>query len=93
MNVLLLEHPRTITNDRANDIANTPLASCLLSGYAASALKEKGHGVEMRLRDISTGSRMTIYGKPSLPQSPTSSASTWSTTGGRNFNSSISSKG
>ena len=47
MNVLLLEHPRTITNDRANDIANTPLASCLLSGYAASALKEKGHGVEI----------------------------------------------
>ena len=47
MNVLLLEHPRTITNDRANDIANTPLASCLLSGYAAAALKKEGHGVEI----------------------------------------------
>jgi len=47
MNVLLLEHPRTITFDRANDIANTPLASCLLSGYAAAALKKEGHGVEI----------------------------------------------
>ena len=47
MKVLLLEHPRTITFDRANDIANTPLSSCLLSGYAAAALKKEGHDVEI----------------------------------------------
>ncbi len=47
MNVLLLEHPRTITFDRANDIANTPLSSCLLSGYAAAVCIQKGHGVEI----------------------------------------------
>lgn len=43
MRVLLLEHPRQVTPDRCNDIANTPLSSCLLSGYAAAQLKKDGH--------------------------------------------------
>lgn len=47
MNILLLEHPRTICPERCNDIANTPLSSCLLSGYAAGMLKSKGHRVEI----------------------------------------------
>jgi 5-methoxy-6-methylbenzimidazole methyltransferase len=47
MKVLLLEHPRAICPDRCNDIANTPLSSCLLSGYVAGILKSKGHEVEI----------------------------------------------
>jgi radical SAM superfamily enzyme YgiQ (UPF0313 family) len=47
MKILLLEHPRTISRERCNDIANTPLSSCLLTGYAAAILKSKGHEVEI----------------------------------------------
>lgn len=47
MKILLLEHPRSICEDRCNDIANTPLSSCLLSGQAAGILKSKGHQVEI----------------------------------------------
>lgn len=47
MKVLLLEHPRSVAADRCNDIANTPLSSCLLSGYAAAALTRDGHNVEI----------------------------------------------
>lgn len=47
MKILLLEHPRTLSADRCNDIANTPLSSCLLTGYAAGMLRSKGHVVEI----------------------------------------------
>lgn len=47
MKILLLEHPRAFNPARCNDIANTPLASCLLSGYAAGMLAEAGHDVEI----------------------------------------------
>lgn len=47
MKILLLEHPRSVAPERCNDIANTPLSSCLLSGYAAGMLKGKGHDVEI----------------------------------------------
>ncbi|MBI5075207.1 MAG: B12-binding domain-containing radical SAM protein [Nitrospirae bacterium] len=47
MKVLLLEHPRSITPDRCNDIANTPLSSCLISGYAAGMLEQCGHDVRI----------------------------------------------
>ncbi|ODA42263.1 radical SAM protein [Desulfosporosinus sp. BG] len=47
MKILLLEHPRTIRSERCNDIANTPLASCLLSGYTAGLLASVGHEVEI----------------------------------------------
>ena len=40
MKILLLEHPRSINPERCNDIANTPLSSCLLTGYAAGVLKK-----------------------------------------------------
>ena len=43
----MLEHPRSIMFERCNDIANTPLSSCLLAGYAAGMLKSKGHEVEI----------------------------------------------
>ncbi|MFZ5640810.1 MAG: cobalamin-dependent protein, partial [Bacillota bacterium] len=45
MKILLLEHPRRVSPERCNDIANTPLSSCLLSGYAAGMLTSKGHEV------------------------------------------------
>jgi anaerobic magnesium-protoporphyrin IX monomethyl ester cyclase len=47
MKILLLEHPRSLMPERCNDIANTPLSSCLLTGYAAAMLKKNGHEVEI----------------------------------------------
>lgn len=47
MKVVLLEHPRSITVERCNDIANTPLSSCLLTGYAGAVLSKEGHEVEI----------------------------------------------
>jgi anaerobic magnesium-protoporphyrin IX monomethyl ester cyclase len=47
MKVLLIEHPRAFNPERCNDIANTPLSSCLLSGHAAGALGAAGHRVEI----------------------------------------------
>ncbi|KJR49597.1 hypothetical protein UF75_0151 [Desulfosporosinus sp. I2] len=47
MKILLLEHPRTVCSERCNDIANTPLSSCLHSGYIAGMLKSEGHEVEI----------------------------------------------
>lgn len=43
MRVVVLEHPRILSEKRFNDIANTPLWSCLMGGYAASALAHEGH--------------------------------------------------
>jgi len=47
MKILLLEHPRTVYQERCNDIANTPLASCLHSGYVAGLLISEGYEVEI----------------------------------------------
>lgn len=47
MKVVFLEHPRSITVERCNDIANTPLSSCLLTGYAGAVLVKEGHEVEI----------------------------------------------
>ncbi|HBN27175.1 MAG TPA: B12-binding domain-containing radical SAM protein [Desulfobacteraceae bacterium] len=43
MKIVILEHPRVKSEKHFNDIANTPLWSCLLAGYAASALVNAGH--------------------------------------------------
>ncbi len=40
MKIVVLEHPRIPSKKRFNDIANTPLWSCLMGGYAAAALEE-----------------------------------------------------
>ncbi|MBA3037499.1 MAG: B12-binding domain-containing radical SAM protein [Desulfobacterium sp.] len=45
MNICVLEHPRVRSKERFNDIANTPLWSCLMGGYAASGLRSAGHDV------------------------------------------------
>ncbi len=42
MKIIVLEHPRIPSKTRFNDIAGTPLWSCLMGGYAASALHESG---------------------------------------------------
>ncbi|RNC28553.1 MAG: hypothetical protein AWM53_01387 [Candidatus Dichloromethanomonas elyunquensis] len=47
MKVFLLEHPRQITMDRCNDIANTPLASSLITGCIAGLLDSKGHEIKI----------------------------------------------
>ena len=45
MRICILEHPRIRPHERFNDIANTPLWSCLMGGYAAAILQEAGHEV------------------------------------------------
>jgi radical SAM superfamily enzyme YgiQ (UPF0313 family) len=42
MKIVVLEHPRIASKKRFNDIANTPLWSCLMGGYAAAALEQEG---------------------------------------------------
>ncbi|NOX33050.1 MAG: B12-binding domain-containing radical SAM protein [Deltaproteobacteria bacterium] len=42
MKILVLEHPRIVSEKRFNDIANTPLWSCLMGGYAAASLESEG---------------------------------------------------
>ena len=49
MKVLLLEHPRGRSSTHFNDIANTPLSSCLISGYVASLLQT--NGIETKILD------------------------------------------
>ncbi|MGB3210067.1 MAG: radical SAM protein [Desulforhopalus sp.] len=45
MKTVVLEHPRIGSEKRFNDIANTPLWSCLMGGYAAAALEKAGFDV------------------------------------------------
>lgn len=40
MKIMVLEHPRIRSAEHFNDIANTPLWSCLMGGYAVSALRK-----------------------------------------------------
>ncbi len=45
MKITVLEHPRVLSEKHFNDIANTPLWSCLMGGYVAAALKKNGREV------------------------------------------------
>ena len=47
MRTVLLEHPRAPSAIHFNDIANTPLWSCLMTGYAASSLLDAGFDVRI----------------------------------------------
>ena len=47
MRIVLLEHPRAPSAFHFNDIANTPLWSCLMTGYAASSLLDAGFDVRI----------------------------------------------
>jgi hypothetical protein len=53
MNVIVLEHPRIPSETHFNDIANTPLWSCLMAGYAVSSLRAEG--MTVTLLDASRG--------------------------------------
>ncbi len=53
MKVLLLEHPRGRSTTHFNDIANTPLSSCLISGYIASLLQ--ANDIETEILDTYLG--------------------------------------
>jgi len=47
LRIALIEHPRQPSWEHMNDIANTPLSSSLMTGYAAAALEEAGHEVSI----------------------------------------------
>lgn len=47
MRIVLLEHPRAPSVVHFNDIANTPLWSCLMTGYVASSLLDAGFDVKI----------------------------------------------
>lgn len=55
MKILLLEHPRTISPENSNDIANAPLSSSLFTGYVGSMLSKENdvHIVEGYLEKLS----------------------------------------
>ncbi len=47
MSIFLLEHPRPRTPDRYESVVNTPLSSCLMTGYVASTLKSNNYDVNI----------------------------------------------
>jgi len=47
MKVLLMEHPRSFSQERDNDIANAPLSACLNTGYIGGVLKNYEIPVEI----------------------------------------------
>jgi len=47
LSIVLLEHPRQSSLIHRNDIANTPLSSSLMTGYAAASLMGQGHQVSV----------------------------------------------
>src|SRR3989338_7552039 len=47
MSIILLEHPRPRTPERYESVVNTPLSSCLMTGYIASTLKSNHHDVDI----------------------------------------------
>ncbi len=47
MSIVLLEHPRPRTYERYESVVNTPLSSCLMTGYVASNLKSNHHDVDI----------------------------------------------
>ncbi len=47
MHIVIVEHPRLHSSEHFNDIANTPLCSCLMSGYACAVLGANGFQPEI----------------------------------------------
>jgi anaerobic magnesium-protoporphyrin IX monomethyl ester cyclase len=69
MNIIVLEHPRIPSKTHFNDIANTPLWSCLMAGYATAALREKGKAVNLldaRRRGFDDTAREILRDMPAL---------------------------
>ena len=71
MRICVLEHPRIRSTRRFNDIANTPLWSCLMGGYAAAALQTADNEVifwdtTLSLWDFTKTTRKTLDLAPDL---------------------------
>lgn len=71
MKICVLEHPRIRSVERFNDIANTPLWSCLMGGYAAATLEKNDHEVifwdtTFSLWDFAETSRKILHLAPDL---------------------------
>lgn len=69
MNILVLEHPRIPSKIHFNDIANTPLWSCLMAGYATAALRKRGMTVRLldaRKRGFDDTARKILDAMPAL---------------------------
>ncbi|MGO8944561.1 MAG: B12-binding domain-containing radical SAM protein [Syntrophobacteraceae bacterium] len=68
MRILLLEHPREASEAHFNDIANTPLWSCLMTGYTGAALVRAGFAVDIvdAARWTSAQTVQWLVDKPSL---------------------------
>lgn len=47
MSIILLEHPRPRPTERFESVVNTPLSSCLITGYIASTLKYNQYNVDI----------------------------------------------
>ncbi|MDY6853677.1 MAG: radical SAM protein [Thermodesulfobacteriota bacterium] len=47
LRITLLEHPREVSSVHFNDIANAPICSCMMTGFAAACLKEAGFQVTL----------------------------------------------
>lgn len=47
--IALLEHPRPANPARSEDVVNSPLSACLMTGYIASALQT--HGIDVDIVD------------------------------------------
>ena len=45
--IALLEHPRPENPKRAEDVVNSPLSACLMTGYIASVLESNGINIEV----------------------------------------------
>ena len=69
MRALILEHPRPPSPERFNDIANTPLSSCLMAGYASSSLAEAGFEtpiLDARRLDFARVEQLILDERPSV---------------------------
>ena len=70
MRILLLEHPREASEAHFNDIANTPLWSCLMTGYAGASLVRAGFETDIvdaaRWTSAQTVQRLVDHPSPDI---------------------------
>jgi radical SAM superfamily enzyme YgiQ (UPF0313 family) len=69
MRVLILEHPRPPSPECFNDIANTPLSSCLMAGYACASLTHAGFQAQIldaRRLDFAQAEKLILAARPDV---------------------------
>lgn len=69
MRVVIWEHPRLSSTEHFNDIANTPLWSCLMAGYVGAALEEADCEVELldlRTSGFASSEELLLQAAPDL---------------------------